>query len=110
LAEGGFGARVVGGRIDAAALSGLDALIMGNARGVVWEDELEAMDQFVRGGGGLALSGLLWAWQETGPQVQSQFGCPGPALAANASKLDRYPPNTIGRKFGVLFDEMIWRQ
>jgi hypothetical protein len=62
-------------------LSQVDILMIGTAWGNFTKDETEAVLNFVRGGGGLLMSGLGWSW---------------PGLT-----LDNYPMNLLGEYFGI---------
>ncbi|MHC4126691.1 MAG: hypothetical protein ACYSWT_03965 [Planctomycetota bacterium] len=53
--------------IEAGALAGVSALIVGNAWGDFTADEIEVVRQWVDAGGGLLLVGLGWSWEPYHP-------------------------------------------
>ncbi|MCB0833438.1 MAG: M60 family metallopeptidase [Bacteroidetes bacterium] len=60
-------------------LKGIDLLIVGNPWGDFSEEEIDAVEQWVDGGGSLFVVGLGWSWGQAP---------------------EDYPVNTIGKRFG----------
>ena len=57
----------LGGTVTTAALDDVSVLIVGNAWGDFTAAEIEAIEEFVDGGGGLLLAGLGWSWVSSNP-------------------------------------------
>lgn len=72
------------GPLDAAALAGVDALVLGNPWGEVGDAELAALDAWVRGGGGLLALGLGWSWRGSNADPDAA----------------RYPVQRLGARLG----------
>jgi hypothetical protein len=62
LGAWGYTVRGAPGRIDDAVLEKAGVLIIGNAWEPFLPEEAEAIDRFVREGGGVFLAGLGWSW------------------------------------------------
>jgi hypothetical protein len=92
----GYEVRPAPGPLTDAALADAGVLIIGNA----WSDfepaELDAVERFARGGGGVLLTGLGWSWLDNG--ADPEFACtPEP----KPPTLENYPMNVLGARFGV---------
>ena len=71
------------GIITPSVLSNISVVIIGNMWGEVLDSEIEALREFVDGGGGLFLIGLGWSW------------------LAYRGPLDEYPMNRVAEPYGV---------
>ena len=80
---------------DRAQLQASAVLIIGNAWAEFEPEEIDAIEQFVAGGGGLLVVGLGWSWRAYGPVPR---GGPwnNPLLS-----LDEYPMNALMAPFGM---------
>jgi hypothetical protein len=72
------------GTLDAAALAGVDVLVVGNPWGDLSPEEIEAVATWVEGGGAALVLGLGWSWRGNNDD---------PAA-------DRYPVQRLGRRLG----------
>lgn len=71
--------------ITAAALQGVNVLVIGTSWGTFTPAELATIDSFVRAGGGLFLTGLGWSWIDP----------------AKSRTIDNFPMNLIAAHFGI---------
>jgi hypothetical protein len=100
LLEGwGYKVRDAPGRIDDHALADAGVLIIGNAWTPILPAEADAVERFVRNGGGVFLAGLGWSWvsNANNPEV----ACAGAPRVPEPVTLDTYPMNSLGARFGV---------
>jgi hypothetical protein len=99
LAAWGYSVRDAPGRIDDRTLAEAGVLIIGNAWTPFLPSETDAIDRFVRDGGGVFLAGLGWSWVASAndPDVT----CAGAPPVPEPVTLDTYPMNSLGARFGV---------
>jgi hypothetical protein len=57
--------------LDEALLATVDALVFGNPWGGVADGELDALDRYVRAGGGVLATGLGWSWRASHDDPQA---------------------------------------
>jgi hypothetical protein len=81
----GWSATLMSGALDAARLSDVSVLLVGNAWNPITPAEQEAVRQFVAAGGGLLMLGLGWSWVPYHP----------------GTTLDDYPMNQLASPFGI---------
>lgn len=81
LQNAGWSVSDLGGVVTAGSLAGASVVVIGNAWGDFTTAELDTLEAFVRGGGGIYLAGLGWS-----------FG---------AANLPTYPMNLLGERLGV---------
>jgi hypothetical protein len=84
LAGQGVTVSTITGTLDAATLDGYDALILGNPWNEFTTAELDALEAWVRGGGGLLVLGVGWSWP----------------IYSDDPTGDLYPSNVLGERFG----------
>lgn len=72
------------GTLDAASLSNVDALVIGNPWGELTDDEIEAVGAWVEGGGAVLVLGLGWSWPTD----------------AEDPRGERYPVRRLGARLG----------
>ena len=72
-------------------------IVIGNSWSLT-RPEIDAVDDFVKQGGGLLITGLGWSWQAYELDEQNQFR--GRKIPAS---LDAYPMNQLLRRFGAEF-------
>lgn len=99
----GFDVQPLDRPVDAASQASLDVLVIGNAWCPLAAEELQAIADFVRDGGGLALGGLGWSWRQY--LTDDRFVCPAERLEAAFAPdvMANYPMNQIGALFGIEF-------
>jgi len=73
LAPHGYTAVPVAGPLDAAALAGVDVLLVGDAWGTIQPAEVEAVRAWVADGHGLLMVGLGWSWDAYHPGAYEDF-------------------------------------
>lgn len=77
-------------------------LVIGNAWGSFTQAELKAVQEYVKNGGGLLMTGLAWSWRENSEPGNAYNPCtfndhPNPTKP-NATD---YPMNSLGKLFGI---------
>jgi len=87
------------GPLTDAALADAGVLIVGNAWGDFGEAEKDAIERFVREGGGMLLAGLGWSWAEYA--ADPQLACAGGPARTSPGDIAVYPMNELGARFGV---------
>ena len=99
----GFDVQRLDRPVDAANLASLDVLVIGNAWCPLEAEQLQAIADFVGDGGGLALAGLGWSWQQY--LTDGRFVCPAERheAAFAADVMANYPMNQVGALFGIEF-------
>jgi hypothetical protein len=85
------------------ALADVDVLIVGNAWAAFTLGELDAIERFVREGGGVMIVGLGWSW--VGSVLDPAAGCLDGAASPTSNDLSAYPMNALGGRFGVTWIE-----
>ncbi len=88
LEERGYLVQTLGGTITASSLENCDVLIIGTAWGSFTQNEIQVIEDFVKNGGGLLLTGLGWSWVDYHPE----------------STIHDYPMNKIAQRFGAFFN------
>jgi len=76
------------GTLTQSLLSTYSVLVIGTAWGSFAQSEIQAIDDFVKDGGGLWLTGLGWSWVDYHP----------------GSTIEDYPMNKIAQRFGTFFN------
>lgn len=95
----------VPGAIDEAQLAGASVLVIGNAWGDLAAPEIQAVERFVAGGGGLLLAGLGWSWQAYG--AQPGYACVGNNQGQQVTDLATYPMNRLGLPYGLQWTDQV---
>jgi hypothetical protein len=79
---------------DYAKLASAGVIVIGNQWGGFRADEINAIEQFVRNGGGVLAAGLGWSWKQPNP------GAPIRAM-------DQYAMNQLLSRFGATWTEKV---
>jgi|CXWL01.1.fsa_nt_gi broad specificity phosphatase PhoE len=85
--------------LDDETLAQAGVLIVGNAWGDFSDDEIAAVERFVRRGGGVLAVGLGWSWAQDG--ALEDMKCEGMNALQNVDDLATYPMNRLAQPFGV---------
>ena len=88
LEDKGYIVETFSGMLTQSLLSTYSVLVIGTAWGSFAQSEIQAIEDFVKNGGGLWLTGLGWSWVDYHP----------------GSTLEDYPMNKIAQRFGAFFN------
>lgn len=88
LEDNGYVVDTFSGTLTQSLLSTYCVLVIGTAWGSFAQSEIQAIEDFVKSGGGLWLTGLGWSWVDYHP----------------GSTLEDYPMNKIAQRFGAFFN------
>ena len=91
LEDKGYAVDAFSGTITQSLLSAYDAFLIGIAWGSFTQSEMQAIEDFVKDGGGLWLIGLGWSWVGYHPD----------------STIYDYPMNQIAQRFGAFYNDDI---
>ncbi len=80
----GFQVKDIYGQVTSSALSGVGVVVVGNAVKDFTSAELNLLENYVKNGGALFLTGLGWFWEPY-----------------HKRPLDQYPMNVLGERFGI---------
>lgn len=89
LEERGYLVQTLTDVITSSSLVNCDVLIIGTAWGSFTQTELKAIEEFVKNGGGLLLTGLAWSW---------------PGGDGTIEGVSDYPMNQIAQQFSGFFN------
>ena len=104
LEEEGNRVKYISGGIDAAQLSDVNVLVIGNAQGDFSEGEVSAIQAFVERGGGLLAAGLGYDWK--GYAVTDAVrGCKDHVAAQDKADMATYPMNRLVKPYGINWTE-----
>ncbi|MEZ5460292.1 caspase family protein [Dokdonella sp.] len=78
-------------------------LLVGNAWSAFSEAEIEAVERFVRQGGGLVVAGIGWSWNQFNgqPNFATQFCEAHPSSVGKTASTDSYPMNNLMKPLGL---------
>jgi len=91
LEDSGYVVQTLTGEITFNTLCQYSALVVGTAWGVFTQEEINAIEIFVRKGGGLMLTGVGWSWVAYHPE----------------SSIEEFPMNQIASRLGSFFNNDI---
>lgn len=93
LGDWGYDFDYINGFINDSELGRGNILVIGNAWRTFDQSEINAVERFVRNGGGLFVGGLGWSWQGLGHQAK--FNCDLTEDIGQDFALSRYPMNLL---------------
>lgn len=88
LEDKGYVVDTFTGTLTQSLLSGYCVLVIGTAWGSFAQSKIQAIEDFVKNGGGLWLIGLGWSWVDYHP----------------GTTIEDYPMNKIAQRFGAFFN------
>ena len=110
LRKWGYTVEDIAAPIDETKLSKGNILVIGNAWGDFTQDEIDAVENFVKNGGSLFAGGLGWAWKGYSDSEQfSDFCKPEQRAEQNTEDMSTYPMNRLVKPYKMQWTDEIIR-
>ncbi len=97
LASWGYHTDALHDLSDQGSLAKAGVLVIANAWGAFTPQEVNAITEFVKAGGGLLGAGLGWSWLQFGPLAKRKSG----------ARIEDYPMNQLFKSFGASWSEYL---